>query len=213
MTRHIKTGIAALTLVTGCFGGKKTEETSRHQFALPHLAGLTLPARVEGRSVAAATENGFVPAFWPGVNLGSTIPGHQPGEVAATRRDYDRWLSGIGDLGARVSRIYMILRPSFYDALAAYNGAHADRSLYFIQGVWVPGEAELDSSGNAYTPSVTHGFQSRSMMPSPSSTERPSFPSGRATRAARTARMSRAGSCRTRSASSGTRMRCARRTA
>ena len=57
-------------------------------------------------------------------------------------------------------RIYTILRPSFYAALAAYNEAHADRPLFVIQGVWVPGEEELIAGGNAYAPSVTNGFRS-----------------------------------------------------
>jgi hypothetical protein len=149
--------VAALALAAGSSGGK---QSTGLEFATRQVDGLTLPARVEGRSVDAATRRGFVPLFWAGVNLGSTIPGHQPGEVAARRQDYDRWLAGIGDLGARVVRIYTILRPSFYDALAAYNRAHADRPLFFIQGVWLPGEEEFDATGNAYTPSVTKGFES-----------------------------------------------------
>lgn len=148
---------AAVVLATGCGGGKKT---SGLEFAPRQVDGLTLSARVEGRSVDAATKNAFVPLFWAGVNLGSTIPGRQPGEVAATRQDYDRWLLGIGGLNARVIRIYTILRPSFYDALAAYNRTHADSPLFFIQGVWLPGEEEFDRSGNAYLPSVTNGFKS-----------------------------------------------------
>jgi hypothetical protein len=147
----------ALALATGPLSARKSPDP---EFALRKMNRLTVPARVEGRSVEAATKQGFVPIFWAGVNLGSTIPGRQPGEVAATRRDYDRWLSGIGDLGARVIRIYTILRPSFYDALAAYNSKRVDRPLFFIQGVWLPGEAEFMASRNAYTPSVTTGFKS-----------------------------------------------------
>jgi hypothetical protein len=107
----------------------------------------------------AAAKDGFVTQFWPGVNLGSTVPGRQPGEVAAARADYDRWLSGIGDLGARVIRIYTILRPAFYDALAAYNAEHSEEPLFFIQGVWIP-EQQFLATGNAYEPSVTKGFES-----------------------------------------------------
>jgi hypothetical protein len=148
--------LVALVLAAGSSGG---ERKASPEFAPRKVGGLMLPARVEGRSVEAATAHGFAPIFWAGVNLGSTIPGHQPGEVAATRRDYDRWLSGIGQLGARVIRIYTILRPAFYDALAAYNRKHADRPLFFIQGVWLPGEEEFDARGNAYLPSVTNGFK------------------------------------------------------
>jgi hypothetical protein len=149
--------IAALALA----GGSSSDERKTDAVLAPRkVDGLTLPARVEGRSVDVATTHGFSSIFWAGVNLGSTIPGRQPGEVAATRRDYDRWLAGIGELGARVIRIYTILRPSFYDALAAYNRAHSAHPLFVIQGVWLPDETEFDATGNAYTPAVTNTFKS-----------------------------------------------------
>jgi hypothetical protein len=121
--------------------------------------GLRLPARVSGPSLELARGDGFERRFWPGVNLGSTVPGRQPGEVAATRADYDRWLAGMGDLGVRVVRVYTILRPGFYDALAAYNAAHPAAPIYFIQGVWMPGEEEWYASGDAYAPSVHDTFR------------------------------------------------------
>jgi hypothetical protein len=150
--------LTTLVLAAGCSGDKKN--ASEGPFAPRQVAGMTVSARVQGRSIEAATQSGFAPIFWAGVNLGSTVPGRQPGEVAATRDDYDRWLNGIGDLGARVIRIYTILRPSFYDALDAYNSAHADRPLFFIQGVWLPGEEEFYATGNAYSPGVTGTFRS-----------------------------------------------------
>ncbi|HEX5617042.1 MAG TPA: hypothetical protein VFX51_01405 [Solirubrobacteraceae bacterium] len=128
------------------------------RFEPARVGDLTLPARVEDRAIAAATADGFAPLFWAGVNLGSTIPGRQPGEVAAAREDYDRWLAGMGDLGVRVVRIYTILRPAFYDALSAYNTAHPEQPIFLMQGVWVP-EEELNATGNAYDPSVTQGFE------------------------------------------------------
>ena len=160
MRQHGGTALAAAAVVlvaAGCFGGGDGGGAEL-SFAPAQVGDLMLPARVQGTSVAAATGDGFVPLFWAGVNLGSTVPGRQPGEVAATRAEYDRWLEGIGDLGARVVRIYTILRPDFYDALAAYNESHADRPLFFIQGVWIP-EEEFVATGNAYAPAVTDGFE------------------------------------------------------
>jgi len=124
------------------------------------IAGLRLPARVQGRDVDLAIQGRFEPRFWAGVNLGSTVPGTQPGQVAAQRSDYDRWLAGMGALGVRVVRIYTILRPAFYDALLAYNTAHPDGPLYVIQGVWIPEEAFLRTQ-NAYDPEVTNGFKAQ----------------------------------------------------
>jgi hypothetical protein len=156
--RILVPALATGILAAGCFAGGG-DDASEPTFATRKVDGLRLPARVEGRAIAAAGKDGFIPFFWAGVNLGSTVPGRQPGEVAATRADYDRWLTGIGDLGARVIRIYTILRPAFYDALDAYNGAHSERPLFFIQGVWIP-EEEFLATGNAYDPAVTKGFES-----------------------------------------------------
>src|SRR3954447_17753748 len=121
--------------------------------------GLQLPARVNGPGLELSTPSGFQPRFWPGVNLGSTIPGAQPGEVAATRKQYDGWLAGMGDMGVRVVRVYTVLRPGFYDALAAYNAKHAAAPIYFIQGIWLPGEEDWYAHGDAYAPAVTDTFR------------------------------------------------------
>jgi hypothetical protein len=147
--------LVALAVAAACGGDG---DGSGLSYAPRTVDALKLPARVEGPDLPVATEDGFVPLFWAGVNLGSTVPGTQPGEVAATRADYDRWLAGMGDLGVRVVRIYTILRPGFYDAVAAYNDAHPDEALFFIQGVWIP-EEEFLATGNAYAPAVTDGFK------------------------------------------------------
>jgi len=81
------------------------------------------------------------------------------GELAVSRAVYDRWLADMGRLGIRVIRVYTILRPGFYDALASYNGRHPDAPLLLIQGVWIP-EQQFVASGNAYAPAVTNGFRS-----------------------------------------------------
>jgi hypothetical protein len=119
--------------------------------------GLRLPARVQDEKLALAVDGRFEPRFWPGVNLGVTTPGHHPGELAPTREDYDRWLDGMRRLGARVVRVYTILRPVFYEALDAHNRRHPEAPLYFIQGVWIP-EEEFLAARDAYAPEVTDGF-------------------------------------------------------
>jgi hypothetical protein len=151
--------LASLGVVMALAGDpEEAPVVERPRFEPRSVGDLTLPARVDGRAIAVATADGFSPRFWSGVNLGSTVPGRQPGEVAATREDYDRWLAGMGELGVGVVRIYTILRPAFYDALAAYNAEHADRPILFMQGVWVP-EEELLATGNACDRAVTQGFK------------------------------------------------------
>ena len=200
--------LAAMALAAGSCGDGDPA------FEPQEVGELTLPARVSGPSIEAAAPNGFVKLFWAGVNLGSTIPARQPGEVAATREDYDRWLDGMGELGVRVVRIYTILRPAFYDALDDYNEDHADQPIFFMQGVWVPDEERAHLDGRRLRPGRRRrGSGPRSRMPSPSSTATPSCRSGPATRAGDSAATSPAGCWRSRSASNGTRMRCARPTA
>jgi hypothetical protein len=122
------------------------------------VGGLTAPAVTGAQRLELATARGFQGRFWPGVNLGATVPGRHPGELAATRRDYDHSLRGMGALGVRVVRVYTIQNPVFYDALAAYNRAHPKAPLRLIQGVWIP-EDSLAASGDLYAPAVVAGFE------------------------------------------------------
>ncbi len=65
----------------------------------------------------------------------------------------------MGDLGVRVVRVYTILRPDFYDALADYNAKHPAAPIYFIQGIWLPGEEDWYANGDAYSAAVTDTFR------------------------------------------------------
>jgi hypothetical protein len=154
MPLRVLAPLAVALLVCGCGSNPAAQEQPPAPIS---SGGLKLPARVAGTQIEAAENGRFVPHFWAGVNLGSTVPGRLPGEVAATRADYDRWLKGMGDLGVSVVRIYTILRPSFYDALRAYDLAHPAHPIHVIQGVWIPEEQFL-ATRNAYAPSVVNGF-------------------------------------------------------
>ena len=79
--------------------------------------------------------------FWSGVNLGSTTPGHNPGELSPTATDYHRWLADMGEMNVHFLRIYTLLPPVFYDELLAFNRAHATNPIYLIQGVYLPDES------------------------------------------------------------------------
>src|SRR5689334_10717790 len=84
----------ALGALTGCGGTSTTADQSASATPIvtgPSYAGTTrtvdgleLPARVQGKALAIGTADGFAGRFWPGVNLGSTVPGRQPGELAQT---------------------------------------------------------------------------------------------------------------------------------
>jgi hypothetical protein len=96
--------------------------------------------------------------FLPGVNLGSTTPGHQPGELSISAAQYRAWFAAMGWLGIRVVRIYTIHPPAFYQQLAAYNQANPQRPLYLMQGAYPPDESYI-AKKNLYDPAVTTAFQ------------------------------------------------------
>jgi hypothetical protein len=117
------------------------------------------------RSIAAATPAGYTlftahgqVRFLPGMDLGATTPGHQPGELAITAADDSRWLAEMGALGVRAVRIYTIHPPAFYQALAAYDTSHAADPIYLIQGVYLPNNDYLTAQ-NLYNPAATETFR------------------------------------------------------
>jgi hypothetical protein len=96
--------------------------------------------------------------FLPGVDLGSTTPGHLPGELSITAAQYRSWFAAMGWLGIRVVRIYTIHPPTFYRELARYNAHHQDRPLYLMQGVYLPDESYI-AKKNVYDKTVTVAFR------------------------------------------------------
>jgi len=118
--------------------------------------GLRTLARADATGLTLHTAGGPV-TFLPGVNLGSSEPGHQPGELPATAEDYRTWFAAMAWLGIRVVRVYTIHPPVFYTELQHYNETHPDRPLYLTQGVYLPDESYVDK-GNLYDPTVTSAF-------------------------------------------------------
>ncbi|NYG54263.1 hypothetical protein [Nocardioides perillae] len=125
------------------------------------------PRTVDGLSVLAESDaDGFrlhtasgEKTFLPGVNLGSSTPLHQPGEVGTIEAEqYRDWLATMGRLGSRVVRVYTLHPPAFYDELAAYNEAHPEAPLYLAQGVYLPDESYVEPGGTLYDPVVDEAF-------------------------------------------------------
>jgi hypothetical protein len=121
------------------------------------VGGLRVPATAGHGRFAVHTAAGDV-TFLPGVNLGGTTPGHQPGELSIAADQYRRWFSQMGELGIRAVRVYTIHPPAFYRELAGYNLAHPDRPLYLMQGVYLPDESYVRKR-NLYDRAVTTAFR------------------------------------------------------
>lgn len=82
----------------------------------------------------------FQPLFIKGMNMGVALPGTQPGELAPTEEDYDRWLGMLHELGINAIRLYTLHYPRFYKRLHAFNIAHRDRPIYVFHGIWLDEE-------------------------------------------------------------------------
>ncbi|MEA2156298.1 MAG: hypothetical protein QOE11_2438 [Solirubrobacteraceae bacterium] len=158
---------AVLVLGLGACGHGARSPANPAAFTSPPPGGSWAPAAVDhgglrtvaeprAGKLALHTVSGDV-TFWTGVNLGSTTPGHSPGELAIGRADYRRWFAQMGRLGVRVLRIYTIHPPRMYEELLAYNRAHPAAPLYLMQGVYLPDESYL-RSGNLYARRPTRAF-------------------------------------------------------
>lgn len=119
-------------------------------------AGLRTLAENRDGTLALHTATGDI-TFWTGVNLGSTTPGHSPGELAISAEQYRSWFAQMGAMGVRVLRIYTIHGPQMYQELRTYNLAHAGAPLYLTQGVYLPDES-YTRSRDLYAGGPTRAF-------------------------------------------------------
>ncbi|MDP3890480.1 hypothetical protein [Nocardioides sp.] len=165
-------GVAALVLLlTGMSAaactGEETPPPPPREETVVVTDWTPAPREVDGlRVLAESDRDGFrlhtasgEKTFLPGVNLGSSLPLHQPGEIDVIQaEDYRRWLQQMGDLGIRVVRIYTLHPPAFYRELAAYNEANPTAPLYLVQGVYLPDESYVEEGGSLYDPAVDDTF-------------------------------------------------------
>ncbi|MGG1555115.1 hypothetical protein [Paenibacillus ferrarius] len=121
-------------------------------------SGIHVKFRTEGTNVEEYTNQAWQPYFAKGINMGATIPGHFPGELAISQDEYERWFGMIQDMGANVIRVYTIMMPEFYEALAKYNMKHQKDPLFFLQGIWSP-EEQLIEGQDAFDPKIKSKFE------------------------------------------------------
>ncbi len=162
MTRALVAGL--VLILTGAATGCAPESADR---AAPPTDWSPAAATVQGMSVLAQSDAAGLrlhtgsgdKTFLPGVNLGSSVPGRQPGEVGAIEAGtYRTWFSQMGDLGIRLVRIYTLHPPAFYDELARYNRAHEQSPLYLVQGAYLPNEDYFGPGRTLYAPDVDAAF-------------------------------------------------------
>jgi len=92
---------------------------------------------VKGDQLAIWNGSNYIPVFIKGINLGVSVPGTQPGQLAATNEDYTRWFKLVKEAGYNTIRLYTLHFPRFYDELRAYNLENRQNPLLVIQGIWL----------------------------------------------------------------------------
>jgi len=103
-------------------------------FARPDAAAI--PARTSGDRFEVRGGAAWVPLYVKGINLGAALPGQFPADFPADDSTYGRWLALMAGAHANVVRLYTILPPAFYRALARWNDDHPAQALWLVQGVW-----------------------------------------------------------------------------
>jgi len=88
----------------------------------------------------------YTPVFIKGVNIGATVPGSWPGQLAISSEQYARWFRMIADAGFNTLRIYTLHFPRFYDEFARYNRENPDKPLYLLHGAWLNEEYHIPNS-------------------------------------------------------------------
>ncbi|XEC95236.1 hypothetical protein AB6A23_01245 [Paenibacillus tarimensis] len=141
---------------------RKSDRPVRHTI-VPYINenGISQVSAVVDGKIAFYDGSSWQPLFWTGVNLGTSTPGHFPGDLSPTREDYLRWFEQMVEMNVKVIRIYTILPPYFYEALAEFN-AWQETPLMIFHGIWSPEEELIgeDSSGrDAYSEEITAIFR------------------------------------------------------
>ncbi len=127
--------------------------------AARQVGGLRVLAESDADGFRLHTASGDK-TFLPGVNLGSTTPLHQPGEVGdIPAEQFATWLQQMGETGIRVVRVYTLLPPGFYEQLAAYNRQHERDPIYLVQGAYLPDESYVEDGRTLYDAAVDDAFR------------------------------------------------------
>lgn len=137
MLHSIKPLLLLLFLVS--FGGLRLSAADIERIENPALQ-TAYPFSTDSSHFTRWNGVRYVPLFVKGMNLGVAIPGTYPGEMAATRAHYWKWLQEIKDAGYNMVRLYTLHYPRFYEVLDSFNIQHPDNPIYFIQGVWLEEE-------------------------------------------------------------------------
>ena len=92
---------------------------------------------IKNEQFAIWNGTGYIPVFIKGINLGVSVPGTQPGQLAATSEDYRRWFHLIREAGYNTIHVYTLHYPRFYEELRQFNLEYPQSPLLVMHGVWL----------------------------------------------------------------------------
>ncbi|MCK4751485.1 MAG: hypothetical protein KAT15_30720, partial [Bacteroidales bacterium] len=124
--------ISILLLVSIAFNGSSQDPT-----AISHSEQFKGTYTIKDEHFAIWNGMEYITVFIKGINMGISVPGTQPGQLAATRDDYRRWFDLIREAGYNTLRLYTLHYPRFYEELKIYNLGHPGSPLLVIQGIWL----------------------------------------------------------------------------
>ncbi|RKD91540.1 Ig-like domain-containing protein [Mangrovibacterium diazotrophicum] len=103
----------------------------------------TIPFKAKGDYFSVWDGKDYTKLFLKGINLGISVPGTLPGELAASSEQYAKWFDQMKQIGYNNIRLYTLHYPRFYEELRKYNLAHPQSPLLLFQGIWLE-EPETD---------------------------------------------------------------------
>lgn len=124
--------VALLIAAAGC----DSNEVSQKEFNCYKVDETCIYARTAGPYFEVYTSDEWSQLTVKGVNIGTSLPGRWYTEFPADRDLYRRWLKEITAMNANTIRLYTLLDPAFYSALAEHNSDNTNDPLWLIQEIW-----------------------------------------------------------------------------
>ena len=73
------------------------------------VGGIKQVSSVKNANIAVYDGNGWKTQFWNGVNMGASLPGHSPGELAPAKEDYLRWFAQMKEMNVDERGVQLLL--------------------------------------------------------------------------------------------------------